>query len=334
MSKKISIIIPVKNEEKYISECIKSIIVFDYPKDLLEVIFVDGMSEDKTVEIIESYIKKYPYIKILNNIMKIVPISMNMAIKASTGDYICRLDAHASYPIDYISKLFYWSEKLNADNVGAVCITDVKNKNLISNAIKKVLSHKLGVGNSDFRIGSDEIKEVDTVPFGFFKKTVFNKYGLYDERLTRNQDIELNKRIKNNGGKIYLIPEVKCIYYSRENFLELAKNNYNNGKWNILTAYYTKALSSLSLRHFVPMLYMLGLIIPLLLSLLINNNFVYIFISLLIIHFMSLSIMSFKINDSSTSFINILKSFYTLHFSYGFGSLKGCIDIVLRNNLK
>jgi len=322
----ISIVIPCLNEEKYIANCLDSVLVSDYDKSKIEILIVDGMSIDRTREIVTEYSKKYDYIKLLDNPDKIVPKAMNLAIKKAKGDYIIRLDAHSSFPSDYFSKLVKYSEKLDADNVGAVIITEVKNSNKKSNSIVKILSHRFGVGNSNFRIGTDELKEVDTVPFGCYKKEVFKKYGDYDERLVRNQDIELNKRIINGGGKIYLVPEVECTYYARENFKDLAKNNYANGFWNILTAYYTKALGSLSLRHFIPLLFVLSLLFPLILSLL--------FPKMLWLSFFSLTsylalviIISLKLKNSSNDFFYLVGSFLTLHLSYGWGSLMGIFSL-------
>jgi glycosyltransferase involved in cell wall biosynthesis len=252
----ISIVVPIYNEEKYIQSCLDSIINSDYDKEKLEVLLVDGGSNDKTVEIIKEYQKKYSFFKLLHNPKKIVPVAMNIGIKNAKGEYIIRLDAHSMYPKDYFKKLIFYHKKLNADNVGGVVITEVKNKNNISNSIKNVLSDRFGVGSA-FRSGVKEIQEVDTVPFGCYKRELFDKVGLYGERLVRNQDIELNKRIKNSGGKIYLIPEIKCTYFARENYKDLAKNNFNNGLWNILTAYYTNTLNSLSLRHFIPLIFQL-----------------------------------------------------------------------------
>ena len=326
---KISIIIPCLNEEKYIVTCMESIISSNIDYKQTEVIFVDGSSRDKTVKIINSYQKKYPFIQILNNPEKITPISMNIGIRASKGKYIFVLSAHATYNSDYFSKLLKEIERLDADCVGGVLITDVKNKNKKSNSIKEILSHKFGVGNSDFRTGSSEIKEVDTVAFGCYTREVFEKYGYYDERLIRNQDIELNKRIINGGGKIYLVPNVECTYYARENFKALAKNNYANGFWNILTAYYTKTLNSLSLRHFIPLIFILSLLFPLILSLLFPKLLWLTFLSL--ISYLALVIItSFKLRKNNNSFFSLVGSFLTLHFSYGFGSLMGIFSILMQ----
>ena len=131
--------------------------------------------------------------------------------------------------------------------MGTVCKTDVLNKTPKTLAIREVLGNKFGVGNSTFRTGITEEQDVDTVPFGCWRREVFEKYGLYDVRLVRNQDIELNKRIKRGGGKIYILPDTYCTYLARETWSALAKNNYGNGKWNILTVWYTKMFSSLSI---------------------------------------------------------------------------------------
>ena len=326
---KISIIVPIYNENKYIKNCLESILESDYNQNDMEIILVDGGSSDGTLKIIEEYQQKYENIVLLNNPKKIVPISMNIAIKVAKGEYIIRLDAHASYPENYFSKLIEWHKKLNADNVGAVIVTQVKNLTKKSASIKEVLSHKFGVGNSDFRTGIKEVKEVDTVPFGCYKKEVFSKYGLYDERLVRNQDIELNKRIINGGGKIYLVPDVRCTYFARENFRALAKNNYSNGFWNILTAYYTQTLSSLSLRHFIPLIFLLSLLLPVFFSLFIPK-FIYIGLFSLVSYFALVIIISLQLRKKENSFFYLIMSFFTLHISYGMGSLMGIFSLISR----
>jgi len=294
----------------------------------MEVLLIDGGSSDKTLDIIKRYQKKYPFFKLLHNPKKIVPVAMNIGIKNAKGEYIIRLDAHSSYPKDYFIKLLYWHKKLNADNVGAVWITDVINKTPTSCAIRNVLSDKFGVGGAKFRVGADKIEEVDTVPFGCYKKEIFEKVGLYDERLVRNQDIELNKRIKRNGGKIYLIPDIKCTYFARETYKDLAKNNFLNGKWNILTAYFTKTFSSLSLRHFIPMIFLLTLILLLILGV-VNKNFLIVFFILISFYLTIIALRSFQIKKDTT-FLHQILAFLVLHFSYAFGSLAGIFEAVRR----
>lgn len=323
----LTIICPIYNEEKYIARCIESIMQQDYPKDDLEVLFVDGNSNDRTREIIASYLPKFPNLRVLDNPHKIVPYAMNKGISEAKGDVIMRIDAHTFYEPNYCSAIVKRLKELDADNVGSVCKTDVLNKTPKTLSIREVLSNKFGVGNSAFRTGIEGVKEVDTVPFGCWPRRVFDKYGLYDVRLVRNQDIELSKRIINGGGKIYIIPDTYCTYFARETFIGLAKNNYGNGKWNILTVYYTKQIKSLSLRHFIPLLFVLGVILPAIAGVfwhltMLLSAFV------LLVYLLVLGSVSAKLSiTKKQNFFYLLWSFVTLHCSYGLGSLMGILSL-------
>ena len=324
----LSVICPIYNEEKYIANCIESILLQDYPKDDLEVLFVDGMSKDRTREIVAEYTRKYPFIRLIDNPEKIVPYAMNYGIRASKGEVIIRLDAHATYEKNYFSALVRRLNELGADNVGSVCKTDVLNKTPKTLAIREVLSNKFGVGNSVFRRGIDKVMEVDTVPFGCWRRDVFDKYGLYDLRLVRNQDIELNKRILRGGGKIFIVPDTYCTYLARETFKGLAKNNYGNGKWNILTVHYTKQVNSLSIRHFIPLAFVLSLILPVIASIFYLPLIALAALSL-IAYVLLLGLISIKLSFSKKlNFFYLLASFLVLHLSYGWGSLVGICKVL------
>lgn len=324
---KISIIIPTFNEEKYISTCLDSILRAEYSHEKMEVFVVDGMSEDNTRQIVQEYHDKYLFVNLIENGQRYTPIGMNLGIDASSGEFVFILSAHASYKTNYFRKLVENIQHLDADCVGGILLTDVKSKNAKSSSIKEVLMDKFGVGNALFRTGCDEVIEVDTVAFGCYRKSAFEKYGLFDEKLIRNQDIELNKRIINAGGKIYLIPDVKCTYFARETFKSLAKNQYQNGFWNMLTAYYTKTLNSLSLRHFVPLIFVLSLLVPVLLSLVFPKVLWAAFVSL--VSYLSLVIIiSLKLKKNTNSIIYLIVSFLTLHLSYGVGSLMGILHVI------
>ena len=222
----------------------------------MEWILVDGCSKDRTVEILENYKQKYPLlIKILNNPNKIVPYAMNIGIAASQGKYIVRLDAHAEYATDYISKCVYYLETTDAENVGGVAET--KANGFWGKAIAKMLSSKFGVGNSQFRTNG-ESGYVDTVPFGAFRREVFTKYGGYDERLVRNQDNEMNYRIRKNGGKIFLADDIHTAYYCRDSVSGVLSMARKNGMWNVITM--KLCPGSMGLRHFVPLLFVLSVI--------------------------------------------------------------------------
>lgn len=323
----ISIICPTYNEEKYIEKCIESIISQDYSLSKMELLFIDGRSTDATRNLIEKATIEYPFIRLLDNSHKIVPYAMNIGIDNAIGDIIIRIDAHSSYPSNYVRTLVDGLKKLGADDVGVVCKTDVLHKTPKTLAIREVLSNPFGVGNSLFRIGIDKITEVDTVPFGCYPKEVFEKYGKYDTRLVRNQDIELNKRIKRGGGKIYLLPGTNCTYYARETFKAIMRNNFQNGKWNLLTVYYTDIFKSLSIRHFVPMLFVLSIILPTILSIM---YFPLIMISILSLLIYLLLIVSVSINlfiKKNLNLYYVIAGFVSLHLSYGIGSIFGIFTI-------
>lgn len=323
----LSVIVPIFNEEKYIAKCIDSMLEQDYPTDDLEIILVDGMSKDRTREIVSIYTEQYPFIRLIDNPNRIAPWAMNLGIKEAKGDVIMRLDAHATYEKNYFSSLAYGLSKYGADNIGAVCKTDVLNKTPKTLAIREVLSNKFGVGNSAFRTGIHGVQEVETVPFGCWKRNVFDKYGYYDVRLVRNQDIELNKRIIHGGGKIVIIPDTYSTYLARETYSKLAKNNFGNGKWNILTVFYTQELKSLSIRHFVPLGFVLGLLLPLLVSIFFCPA-IFVTLAVLLMYFFALGTVSVKLALSKNlNFFHLLASFTVLHISYGWGSLMALLKL-------
>lgn len=323
----ISIVIPCLNEEAYIETCIASLLDAELDQSKTEVFFVDGKSSDRTVEMIERYQKMYGFIHLIENEKQFTPVGMNLGIQASTGKFIFILSAHASYETAYFSKLCTYCEALHAACVGGVLKTDVKHKNSRSISIKEVLTHRFGVGNASFRTGISEVTEVDTVAFGCYRRETFEKYGFFDERLIRNQDIEFNKRLVNGGGKIFLVPDVTATYYARETFSALARNSYANGFWNMLTAYYTKKLSSLSLRHFVPLLFMLSLLLPMLLSLF-SVKFLWLTLLSSLSYLCFVIIISIGLKNKTNSLRYLLMGFLTLHFSYGVGSLMGIFSSI------
>ena len=314
----VSVVMPVYNEEKYIEKCIDSLLLQDYPTEKMEWIFVDGCSKDKTVELLKKYKDKYPdLIRIFNNPHKIVPYAMNIGIAESIGKYIVRLDAHADYATDYISKCVYYLENTDAENVGGVAET--KASGFMGRTIAKMLSSKFGVGNSQFRTNG-ESGYVDTVPFGAFKREVFSKYGGYDERLVRNQDNEMNFRIRKNGGKIYLSNDIHLSYYCRESIKEISAMARKNGMWNIITM--KLCPGSMGWRHFIPFLFVisiiglgiLGFIHPAFWALLGAELLLYLLLDVL---------FSIKQAANVKEFFILIALFPIFHTQYGFGSMVG-----------
>lgn len=318
----ISIVMPVYNEERYISNCIKSLLLQDYPKEKMEWIFVDGMSKDKTKECIKCYMKQYPnLIKIYDNPNKTVPYAMNVGIKESVGKYIIRLDAHADYAKDYISKCVHYLDTIDADNVGGVAET--KSAGFVGNAIAKMLSSKFGVGNSQFRTDG-ESGYVDTVPFGAFRREVFEKWGGYDERLTRNQDNEMNYRIRKNGGRIYLAKDIQLSYYCRDSIKGIVDMATKNGMWNVITM--KLCPGAMGLRHFIPLIFLISLIVMPLLCL-VYKPFVLLFMLEIVMYLILDLYFSYKKSSGIKELLLLMLLFPTFHVTYGYGSIKGIVRL-------
>ena len=254
----VSIIIPCRNEERFIGKCLDSIIAQDYTKDKIEILVVDGMSTDNTRGTLKDYIQKNPCVKILDNSKKVTPVAMNMGIKAACGDYILILSSHSHIDPNFVGRNIKNIIENEVDCVGGVMMTLPANDTILAQSIAIALSHPFGVGNAYFRIGSKEPKYVDTVPFGCYKKNVFDKIGLFNEGLIRNQDIEFNLRLKNANGKILLMPDIVSYYHARDSLKSLFIQNFWNGFWVIYSTKFAKV--PFSMRHLIPCVFVSSLI--------------------------------------------------------------------------
>lgn len=325
----VSVICPIYNEEKYITKCIESVLEQDYPTEDLEILFVDGLSTDKTRKIVSDYATRYNQIRLLDNPHRIVPYAMNIGIKAAKGDIIIRLDGHVEYPTNYISKCVHYLMTLsNAENVGGVCQTLPCNERNISQAIAIALSTGFGMGNSSFRIGSTEIRKVDTVPFGCFRKSLFERVGYYDNELVRNQDDELNGRIIKNGGTIYLIPEIKTKYFSRDKISKVRRMFYQYGLYKPLVN--KKLGSPATARQFVPLLFLLGIVLGGILSVF-SIYIMYTYFAVLALYLaIGLFIGCKYAVKYRRPMLTLLMPyvFANVHLSYGYGYLRGIYKIL------
>jgi glycosyltransferase involved in cell wall biosynthesis len=310
---KVSVIIPCRNEEEFIEDCLESVISQTYPQDNIEIIVIDGMSEDETRKILEKYSKKYSFIKFLDNPKKITPTALNIGIQSSKGDVIVRMDAHAIYKNNYIEKCINSLLKTGADNVGGIWKIKEANDSLIAKVITYVLSSSFGSGDAYYKTKkSDKIREVDAVPFGCYRKQIFDKLGLFNEGLKRSQDMEFNLRISKHRGKIILDPNIVAFYYPKSNLWDFFKHNFNDGLWAIIPFKFIK--SPLKLRHYMPLLFVLTL----------PFNLVFYFIITLFYSF----IFSIKNRDLRIFFVTPIV-FFVRHFAYGVGSVWGIVKLII-----
>lgn len=319
----VSVILPLYNEEHHIEGCIDSLIKQTYPLSQMEWIFVDGSSSDKTVEIIERYkeTRLYP-ITLLHNDKKKTPFALNMAIQNAKGRYIIRLDAHSYYYPDYIERCVYYLDTTDADNVGGVAETEASG--FVGKAIAKMLSTKFGVGGSDFRIG-DGNQYVDTVPFGAFRREVFERVGLFSTDLLRSEDNDMNSRIRQSGGKIWLAEDIRFKYYCRDTVRGILKMGLQNG--NALFFTLRENPKAMSLRHFIPFLFLVSLVIIPLLSLL-SEIFIWLYFLELFVYISLDFFFSFVQGEGKYGVVNIWL-YPAFHIVYGFGSLLSLLGVKL-----
>lgn len=321
----ISIILSCRNEESHIKNCLDSILEQDFPKDRMEILVVDGMSEDATRQIIADNYSSCPFISVLDNPEKITPAAFNVGIRASRGRIILIMGAHSIYEKDYISKCVRHLIESDADNVGGVCKVLPGRDTLVAKAIAQALCCPFGVGNSYFRIGSSGRRYVDTVFGGCYKRDVFETIGFFDVDLVRGQDTEFNTRLINSGGRILLVPEIVSYYSARENLLKLWKMEWQYGYFKPLVI--RKVGKLFTVRQVIPPLFVITLGLTLGLSW-ISSVFLFLFLVVLGVYSVVgivFSIMISRKNDwRSAIFLPVI--FAAIHLSWGSGFIKGVWD--------
>ena len=224
----VSVVVPMRNEEQHIEHCLAALAAQDYPSELLEILVVDGLSGDRSREAVKEWAIRYPHIQLLENEKQQTPAGLNVGIRSATGDIIARVDAHCVVAPDYISQCVRYLEKTGADNVGGLMrpVSDT----YWGQTIALSTSTPFGVGDSRFHYSQEE-QFVDTVYMGTFRREVFDRIGLFDESLVRNQDYELNYRLRAAGGRIFCAPAIKSRYHARSSLGALWRQYFQYGFW-------------------------------------------------------------------------------------------------------
>lgn len=308
----VSIIISCRNEENFIAGCLGSFLEQDYPKEKIEILVVDGMSEDKTREIVKKYSKEHSSVKLVDNVNKVTPYAFNLGIKNSAGELIFLAGAHAKYDRQFVLKSVQSLYKYKADVAGGSLKTIPKNNTLWARAIALSLSSSFGAGNSAFRVGVDKPTWVDTVFGGCYRRKIFEKVGLFNEKLVRSQDMEFSQRLKKVGAKILLVPDVVAYYYPKDTLVGFLKHNLKDGIWAVYPLKFVRI--PFKLRHYIPLIFVLTLPVSI---------YPYLPVSLY---------FSWKIAKREKDLKLLLALpvvFFVRHFSYGLGSIIGIIKLAI-----
>ena len=315
----VTVIVPCRNESRFIEPFIKSLLEQDYPREKTEIIIADGMSDDGTREILKVYSAGDPRIRMVDNPWKIVSTGLNKAILASSMEIVVRMDCYTEYTQNYITECVKALKVTNADNVGGpwvACGTSYLQK-----AIAAAFQSPFSCGGA----GSHQITHegyVDTVYLGCWWKETLLKFGLFDESLVRNQDDELNYRINRSGGKIWQSRNIKSWYYPCASFKALFKQYYQYGYWKVRVI--RKHGRPASLRQLVPAAFVLAALTSLCASIfspVMRISLIPVFVPYLVFIFAGSVITAKRTRWRYLPILPVI--FATFHFGYGFGFLHG-----------
>jgi succinoglycan biosynthesis protein ExoA len=253
----ISIILPVRNEASFIARSLYAVMAQDYPSDRLEMIVADGMSTDGTREVVESFRTRYPNVRLIDNVGKIVPTGLNAAIAQARGEIIVRVDGHCEIAVDYVRNCVEHLLNDAVDGVGGPLET--VGETLIARVIATAMSSPFGVGGSAFRTVFDKTMLTDTVAFPAYTSAIIERAGLFDEELVRNQDDEYNYHLRKIGARILLAADVRSRYYSRSSLQSLWRQYFQYGYWKVRVM--QKHPRQMRLRQIVPFAFVICLLV-------------------------------------------------------------------------
>ena len=325
---KISVVVPCRNESKYIAECIDAIFKCELADNSeLNVFIVDGMSDDGTRQIVLDLMENYPFLHLIDNLNLLTPFAFNLGIRAGGRvDYVQIVGARHILSSNYLLKSI---QRIENDStvwcVGGKIINEFINET--GQVISKAMSTSFGMGIGNFRT-LNESGFTDTVTSPMYPYWVFDKIGFFDEELIRNQDDDFNYRIKKAGGKIFFDNELSLKYYVRGSYKSLSRQFFQYGYWKVFVNKKHKAVTTL--RQVVPPFFVLYIFLWLIS--LFGGKFVFMISSIPLIGYLFLNFyFSLKAQDQKVKWFGIFKTYLILHCFYGLGYLKGVLDFFLLN---
>jgi len=327
----VSIIVPCYNEELSIGMVLEAIYLQTFPRSEIEVLLCDGISEDGTRDQVDNFCKMHPDldVRILDNQKRIIPAALNIGINAARGAYIVRLDGHSIPNKDYVERCVNGLKSGLGENIGGIWNIQAGGTSCLARSIAEAAAHPLGVGDARYRFGAIT-GEVDTVPFGSYQRCLFDQIGLFDESLLTNEDYELNVRIRQNGGKVWMDPDIQTTYIARTSLKELSRQYFRYGFWKarMLVRY----PSTLKWRQALPPLFVLGIVTLLLLSPFFQLARISL-AGLLALYILVLLLGAFPIalkNRSICQLGGISLAIASMHFTWGSGFLWSLLSLLTR----
>ncbi len=251
----VSVILAVRNEAPFIEQVIMSLLQQDAPEFDLEILVVDGNSSDGTMEIVRRMTQSHPRMRLLVNKHEKAPFAFNLGLREAKGEYVCILGAHTIYERNYISVCLNELKAHGAVGCSGRVITCPSHRSLQARLVGWALSHPFGSSRRSVRTQQEGF--VDTIPYPVMCKEALIEAGGYDEELHRNQDNDMNQKLRARGHKLFLTDKTQCLYFVKSTIGSLLRYAFHTGYWNLIS--FRKNKSSMGLRHFVPFVLVLAL---------------------------------------------------------------------------
>ena len=319
---KVSIIITARNEEKYLPMLFEDILNQTYPLQNIEVVLMDSNSTDNTRNLMEEFKNNNESlsVQIVTNERQIQAAGFNEGVKHATGDVVLKIDAHSRIPQDFVQK------NVNEIIAGAfVCggnrPTVVDSDDDFSKTLHIVEESALGSSIANYR-KSNVKRKVNSIFHGMYRKEVFEKVGLADERLLRTEDNEFHYRVRKAGYDIIFNPEIESYQYIRPTFTKMIQQKFANGYWIGLTSHICR--DCLSLFHFGPGVFVATLLILMMFTPISFIPLLTVF-GLYILAVLGLSIFEISKQKYNHTLLLIPFIMIAVHFAYGIGTIKGWI---------
>ena len=312
----VSVVIPIRNEEHSIRQCLDSILANDYPRNLLEILVVDGRSTDVSRQVVSDYSRRFPVVRLLDNPNRIQAAALNIGFRTSKADIIIRADAHTVYAADYIRKCVEVLEDTGAANVGG--LQRATGGGALADAIAVASTTPFGVGNAHFRYAEKEMW-VDTVYLGAWRRSTLEALGGFNEEWAINEDYEFNYRLCRAGGKVFLSPHIVSWYHVRDSFPRLVRQYFRYGLWKVRTLFLHP--TSIRWRQLVPPVFLLSLILSLAAALRFSLLGLVVPISYLATNVVTSAVLSLRRGKRLMPLLPLV--FATIHISWAVGFFVG-----------
>lgn len=311
----VSVVIPARQEESHIRQCLAAVLA-QKVDSLYEVLVVDGMSTDRTRDAVKEIAESHERIRLLDNPKHLVASAMNIGIRAAKGAFVVRVDGHCRVPPDYLQEVLRAFQESGAECVGGSMVAE--GESFWGRIIARATSTTFGMGGKRFH-GSGEPRFMDTVYLGAYPATVLTELGMYDERFVRNQDDELNYRLRANGGRVYFTPRIWAAYTTRSTLRRLMSQYAQYGWWKVDV--YRKHPGLLQIRHLVPTAFLVVLIVSVGLAALAGGAMWGLPALVIGLHLLGATLSCLLEEVPPTQIFPMLLVFLIIHLSYGAGFL-------------